>query len=64
MGPDTVAGVSFDLTATEVVEFCKRELYGESMTDAGPDVRIEPYVSPEEWADLIADVTVNLSESK
>jgi hypothetical protein len=46
---NVVAGVDFDLNATEVVEFCKRELYGESMTDDGSDVSIEPYVSPVEW---------------
>jgi len=61
---NAVAELDFDLSATEVVEFCKRELYGESMTDDGSDVSIEPLVPPEEWAELIADVTVNLMESK
>jgi hypothetical protein len=61
---NVIAGLSFDLSAKDVVEFCKRELYGESTTDDGSDVNIEPYVSPEEWAELIADVAVNLMESK
>ena len=61
---NVVAGVNFELSATEVVEFCKRDLYGESMTDDGSDVSVEPYVSPEQWAELIADVAVNLMESK
>lgn len=61
---NVVAGVNFELSATEVVDFCKRELYEESMTDDGSDVSIEPYVSPEEWAKLITDVAVNLMESK
>jgi hypothetical protein len=61
---NVVAGVNFDLTATEVVEFCKRQLYEESMTDDGSDVSVEPYVSPDEWAELITDVAVNLMESK
>ncbi len=61
---NVIAGANFDLSATEVVEFCKRELYEESMTDDGSDVSIEPYVSPEEWAELITDVAVNLMESK
>jgi hypothetical protein len=61
---NVVAGVNFDLNATEVVEFCKRELYGEFMADDGSDVSIEPCVSPKEWAALIADVAVNLMESK
>jgi hypothetical protein len=61
---NVVAGVNFDLSATEVVEFCKRELYGESKTDDGSDASFEAVVSPEEWAELIADVAVNLMESK
>jgi hypothetical protein len=61
---NVVAGVNFDLTATEVVEFCKRELHDEAMTDDGSDVSIQPVVSPEEWAELITDVAVNLMESE
>ena len=34
------------------------------MIDDGSDISIEPYVSPEEWAELITDVAVNLMESK
>jgi hypothetical protein len=61
---NVVAGVDFDLTATDVAEFCKRELYEESVTGDGSDATIEPYVSPEVWMELIADVAVNLIDSK
>jgi hypothetical protein len=61
---NVIAGANFDLNATEVVEFCKRELYGESMADDGSDVNVEPVVSPEEWAELIVEVAINSMESK
>jgi hypothetical protein len=61
---NVVAGVDFDLNATEVVEFCKRELRDVAMTDDGSDVTIEPCVSPEEWAELIASVAINSMDSK
>ena len=57
-----IAGLDFDLTPKDVVEFCKRELYGESMKDDGGEEHIEPYVSPEEWTELIADASVNSME--
>jgi len=59
-----VAGLDFDLAPKDVVEFCKRELYGESMKDDRGEDYSEPYVSPEEWAELIADVAINSMESK
>jgi hypothetical protein len=59
-----VAGRNFGMSAKDVVEFCKRELYGESMTDDGSDASFEPCVSPQEWVELIANVAVNLMESK
>jgi hypothetical protein len=54
-----VAGVNYDLTATDVVEFCCQEL-----NEPVPNPMGTEYVSQAEWIDLIADVAGDLMEPK
>jgi hypothetical protein len=56
---NVVAGVDFDLTTNDVVEFCREEL-----NEPQPNPMGTEYVSHGEWMDLIADVAVNLTDSK